>query len=59
VVDCFDSLVEALDRAVKFPKGLAMHINMPGDGIELDNDYRWELTEDDKGRPVLMVFDKE
>jgi hypothetical protein len=59
VVDCFDSLVEALNIAVEFPKGLAMYINMSGDGIELDKDYRWELTEDDDGCPVLMVFDKE
>jgi hypothetical protein len=59
VVDCFDSLVEALDNAVRFPKGLAMYINGSGDGITLDDDYRWELTEDKDGYPALMVFDKE
>lgn len=59
VLDHFDSLVETLNIAVEFPKGLAMYINMSGDGIELDKDYRWELTEDDDGFPVLMVFDKE
>jgi hypothetical protein len=59
VDDCFDSLVEALNVAAEFPKGLTMGINWFGDGINLDSDYRWELTEDDDGRTILMVFDKE
>jgi hypothetical protein len=59
VDDCFDSLVEALNVAAEFPKGLSMGINWFGDGILLDKDYRWELTEDDEGRIILMVFDKE
>jgi hypothetical protein len=59
VFDVFDGFVGALSIAAKFPKGLAMSINSSGDGIELDNDYRWELTEDDEGRTILMVFDKE
>jgi cell division protein FtsB len=45
----FDDLTEALNNGANFPKGLAMHINMSGDGIALDNDYRWELIEDDNG----------
>jgi hypothetical protein len=58
VLDHFDSLVEALMNDAEFPEGLAMGINMSGDGINLDSDYRWELTEDDYGCSVLMVFDK-
>jgi hypothetical protein len=58
VADRFQDLTEALYGAVKFPKGLAMYINSSGDGIALDKDYRWELTEDEDGNPTLMVFDK-
>jgi hypothetical protein len=58
-INCFDGFVNTIDDFVNFPKGLCMTINPVGDGFQLDSDYRWELTEDDDGCPVLMVFDKE
>ena len=58
VIDRLDELVEALNNAAPFQKGLGMYINETGDGIALDKDYRWELVEDEDGVPTLMVFDK-
>lgn len=59
VEGAFDDFVCSVDGVIGLRHGLCLSITRDGDGIALDNDYRWELRKDGDGDDmILMILDK-